>query len=182
MQPLRIINSLAPIRICDNGGWTDTWFAGYGRIFNMGVDPHIEVQLEVYPRSEDRERITIHAENFGERYVPRLSTGDWDRHPLIEAAIHRMGVPDEMSIEVNIHSAAPVGASTGTSAFPSAIVASAARASGSELDAVSDAHPTSPAMSSAVTTSRRIAISSIVHSPSARKVHGHASGDSALDE
>ncbi len=31
----RIINSVAPIRICDNGGWTDTWFAGQGRIFNI---------------------------------------------------------------------------------------------------------------------------------------------------
>jgi len=27
-KPLRIINSVASIRICDNGGWMDTWFAG----------------------------------------------------------------------------------------------------------------------------------------------------------
>ena len=37
--PLRIINAVAPIRICDNGGWTDTWFAGHGKIFNIGVYP-----------------------------------------------------------------------------------------------------------------------------------------------
>ncbi len=30
-SPLRIINSVAPIRICDNGGWTDTWFAELGK-------------------------------------------------------------------------------------------------------------------------------------------------------
>ena len=30
--PLRIINSVAPIRICDNGGWSDTWFAGHGKV------------------------------------------------------------------------------------------------------------------------------------------------------
>jgi len=24
---LRIVNAIAPIRICDLGGWTDTWFA-----------------------------------------------------------------------------------------------------------------------------------------------------------
>ena len=47
-KPLRIINSVAPIRICDNGGWTDTWFAGWGKIFNIGVYPYAEVQLEVY--------------------------------------------------------------------------------------------------------------------------------------
>ena len=48
-RPLRIINSAAPIRICDNGGWTDTWFSGHGRIFNIGVYPIVEVQVEVYP-------------------------------------------------------------------------------------------------------------------------------------
>ena len=26
----QIINSVAPIRVCDNGGWTDTWFAERG--------------------------------------------------------------------------------------------------------------------------------------------------------
>ena len=36
-RPLRIINSVAPIRICDNGGWTDTWFAEYGKIFNIEI-------------------------------------------------------------------------------------------------------------------------------------------------
>jgi len=32
-RPLRIINAVAPIRVCDNGGWTDTWFAQHGKIF-----------------------------------------------------------------------------------------------------------------------------------------------------
>jgi len=32
-KPLSIINSVAPIRICDNGGWKDTWLAGHGQIF-----------------------------------------------------------------------------------------------------------------------------------------------------
>jgi len=36
-QAQRIINCVAPIRICDNGGWTDTWFAKTGKIFNIGV-------------------------------------------------------------------------------------------------------------------------------------------------
>jgi len=41
--PAYIINSIAPIRICDNGGWTDTWFAEHGRIFNIGVYPYASV-------------------------------------------------------------------------------------------------------------------------------------------
>ena len=114
--PLCIINSVAPIRICDNGGWTDTWFAEYGNIFNIGVYPFAEVQIEVYPQESMEERIIINAENFGERYVMQPDTSDWDRHPLLEAAIKMMNVPDNLAFQVTIFSEAPGGASTGTSA------------------------------------------------------------------
>lgn len=113
--PLRIINSVAPIRICDNGGWTDTWFAGYGRVFNIGVYPYVEVQVEIYPPGSHPGNIIIFAENFGERYT-RVPSPNWDRHPLLEAAIERMHIPEELSIQVTIYSRAPAGASTGTSA------------------------------------------------------------------
>jgi D-glycero-alpha-D-manno-heptose-7-phosphate kinase len=43
-EPLRIANTSAPIRICDNGGWTDTWFAGHGMVFNIAVYPSVQVQ------------------------------------------------------------------------------------------------------------------------------------------
>ena len=114
--PLRVINSVAPIRICDNGGWTDTWFAGHGKIFNIGVYPYAEVQIHVYARDAQPERVIIHAENYGERYAPRLDQRQWDRHPLLEAAIERMKIPDDIAIQATIFSEAPVGASTGTSA------------------------------------------------------------------
>src|SRR5512140_3187478 len=95
-QPLKIINSVAPIRVCDNGGWTDTWFAGHGQIFNIGVYPAAEVQIEVFPRGADtaRERILLYAENFGDRYIVHPERDTWDRHPLLEAAIQRMRVPE----------------------------------------------------------------------------------------
>ena len=32
-----MIESSAPVRICDNGGWTDTWFGGPGRVLNMAA-------------------------------------------------------------------------------------------------------------------------------------------------
>ena len=110
-----IINSVAPIRVCDNGGWTDTWFAGHGRIFNIGVYPYAEVQLAVFPDGGREDRIIINAENYGERYAvnPELH---WDKHPLLEAAIEYMRVPPNLSFEVTIYSEAPGGASTGTSA------------------------------------------------------------------
>jgi D-glycero-alpha-D-manno-heptose-7-phosphate kinase len=114
--PFRVINSVAPIRICDNGGWTDTWFAEYGKIFNIGVYPYAEVQIEVYPYRGQGERVLIHAENYGERYVRHLKTATWERHPLLEAAIERMSVPEEVAVQLTIYSDAPAGASTGTSA------------------------------------------------------------------
>ena len=56
-----IINSVAPIRVCDNGGWTDTWFAERGSIFNIGVYPYVEVQIEVRPRDGARHRVILNA-------------------------------------------------------------------------------------------------------------------------
>ena len=115
IKPQSIINSLAPIRICDNGGWTDTWFARYGRIFNIAVSPYAEVQVAVYPGGSQENRITINAEDYSERYsfVPGKR---WGAHPLLEAAVEFMHVPANLDIEVTIHSDAPGGASTGTSA------------------------------------------------------------------
>ena len=110
-----IINSIAPIRVCDNGGWTDTWFAGHGRIFNIGVYPYAEVQLTVSSDGDHEARIIINAENYGERYVVNPER-HWDKHPLLEAAIEYMRVPGDLSFEVTIYSEAPGGASTGTSA------------------------------------------------------------------
>jgi D-glycero-alpha-D-manno-heptose-7-phosphate kinase len=118
--PAYIINSVAPIRICDNGGWTDTWFAGHGRIFNIGVYPYVEVQVAVHPADRLEQRILIHAENFGDRYVVstarRANSGEWGPHPLLEAAIEFMRLPENLALEVTIFSQAPAGASTGTSA------------------------------------------------------------------
>lgn len=115
-KPYRIINAVAPIRICDNGGWTDTWFSEYGKIFNIGVYPYAEVQIEVFPRKALADRVVIHAENYGERYALDIDQPGWDRHPLLEAAIEIMSVPDDLSFQVTIFSEAPSGASTGTSA------------------------------------------------------------------
>jgi D-glycero-alpha-D-manno-heptose-7-phosphate kinase len=115
-RPLRVINSVAPIRICDNGGWTDTWFAEHGKIFNIGVYPYVEVQIEVYDYEPGSDRIVLYAENYGERYAVHPDQPGYARHPLLEAAIERMGVPQAYGIQATIFSEAPSGCSTGTSA------------------------------------------------------------------
>ncbi len=114
-KPRQIISSVAPIRIADFGGWTDTWFARYGRVLNVAVYPYAEVQIHVFPRG-DRPPVAINAENYGERYTLEAVGGVYDRHPLLEAAIEYMGVPQDLALEITIFSEAPAGGSTGTSA------------------------------------------------------------------
>jgi D-glycero-alpha-D-manno-heptose-7-phosphate kinase len=114
-RPLRVVNSAAPIRICDNGGWTDTWFAGRGSVFNIGVTPCVEVQIAVYPRAARADQIVLHAENYGDRYPVAIGQG-YARHPLLEAAIEEAAPPDHHALEITVHSDMPAGASTGTSA------------------------------------------------------------------
>jgi D-glycero-alpha-D-manno-heptose-7-phosphate kinase len=112
----RVINAMAPIRICDLGGWTDTWFAETGAVFNIGVYPYAEVQVSVTEDGAPDRRIVINAENFGDRYTIAPGQITYDRHPLIEASIDIMELPDSLSFEVDLYSTAPAGASTGTSA------------------------------------------------------------------
>ena len=115
-DPIRLINSVAPIRVCDNGGWTDTWFAEHGKIFNIGVYPYAEVQLQVFKRDQVPNRIVIHAENYGERYSVQQQNDGWTQHPLLEASIEYMRVPDDIAFEATIYCEAPAACSTGTSA------------------------------------------------------------------
>jgi D-glycero-alpha-D-manno-heptose-7-phosphate kinase len=70
----------------------------------------------VFGRRADRPPVTIFAENYGERYTLECVGGTYDRHPLLEAALQFMGVPDDLALEIDIFSEAPAGASTGTSA------------------------------------------------------------------
>ena len=44
---MTIIRSAAPIRLCDQGGWTDTWFAQHGCVFNLAAHPAVDVEIRV---------------------------------------------------------------------------------------------------------------------------------------
>jgi D-glycero-alpha-D-manno-heptose-7-phosphate kinase len=108
-----VIEVSAPVRICDNGGWTDTWFGGPGRILNIAVRPGAEVSIRP---ADGPHLVLLNAQNFGERYqvvpgVPRLA-----RHPLLEAAIDAFPPPVGMQVEIVVSSAIPAGCGTGTSA------------------------------------------------------------------
>ncbi len=108
-----MIEASAPVRICDNGGWTDTWFGGPGRVLNIAVIPGVDVSIRT---TAGPEPVMLVAESFGDRYpiVPGASRAA--RHPLLEAAIDAFPPPSGLAVEIRVRSAVPAGCSTGTSA------------------------------------------------------------------
>jgi D-glycero-alpha-D-manno-heptose-7-phosphate kinase len=113
--PGDVVTASAPVRICDIGGWTDTWFAGRGKVFNIAVEPRVEVRARVLALDSVAPRVTLDVANFGDRYGygPGPAPG---RHPLLEAIVDDASIPDGVGLEVRVASAVPAGCSTGTSA------------------------------------------------------------------
>ena len=108
-----VIEASAPVRICDNGGWTDTWFGGPGRILNIAVTPGVQVSIRT---TVGPDPVVFDVETFGDRYsvVPRAPRVA--RHPLLEAAIDAFPPPRGLAVEVGVRSGVPAGCGTGTSA------------------------------------------------------------------
>ncbi len=111
-----VVKCTAPIRICDLGGWTDTWFAETGKVLNLAVFPSVEVTVITRPRKGSEPQITIHAENYHDSYHINTRSRSWAKHPLIEAGFKLFKLPRDPHLDVSIFSEAPAGASTGTSA------------------------------------------------------------------
>ncbi len=113
--PVDVINATAPIRICDIGGWTDTWFAEHGKVCNIAVSPDVTVRIKVFEREGSAHRVVLDVARYDDRYPvePGAPPG---RHPLLEAIVDEVVIPEDRALEISISSAAPPGASTGTSA------------------------------------------------------------------
>lgn len=109
-EPQLTVRSRAPVRICDLGGWTDTWFAKFGTVFNIAVAPTVEIQIIAQPEPN----IEVFAENFAYRF--RYSPKVRSKHPLIDACIERAKLPEGVGLKISVYSRVPGGASTGTSA------------------------------------------------------------------
>ena len=117
----RFLTAVAPVRVADLGGWTDTWFAGRGLVCSIAVWPGAEVRIAV-EEAAGTGTIVLDAVDFGDRYDLVEGRG---RHPLLEACIDEVGVPAGLDLTVSVHSEIPAGASTGTSAAVSVALVSA---------------------------------------------------------
>jgi D-glycero-alpha-D-manno-heptose-7-phosphate kinase len=107
------IRATAPVRVCDAGGWTDTWFAREGLVCSVAMAPGAHVSLEL---RRDAGPVVLEVEATGERYeVPRTGTAP-GLHPLLEAALQRHPVPDNRAANVTVGAAVPPGCGVGTSA------------------------------------------------------------------
>ncbi len=109
------VTAVAPIRVCDLGGWTDTWFSRTGKVVNIAVTPGVEVRVRTVEAGSITHRIVLDVANFGERYGFELGRAP-GRHPLLEAVIDDIGAPDGLALEIRVASEVPAGSSTGTSA------------------------------------------------------------------
>jgi len=125
-----VINAVAPTRICDVGGWTDTHFAQSGAVCNIAIYPYVEIQIHPLPLAETDGQLIVSVENYGMSYALDPENIVYDKHPLIEAAIKRMKIPKDCALKINIFSCAPPGASMGTSAAVSVALIGALSALG----------------------------------------------------
>ena len=102
----------APTRICDIGGWTDTWFYPKGAVFNFCVDLYSYVRLV----ENKGKTIKIFAENLKQSIeILNLKKIEYNGVlDLLKAAIKRMNI--ENGLDIFVRADAPPGCGTGTSA------------------------------------------------------------------
>ncbi len=115
--PGAIIHARAPIRINDIGGWTDTWFAGRGKVLNVAVEPAVEAQALVTERSRRTgAAVVIRAANYGQTIRVDPGAPKAEPHGLLQFAVALLPPDPALALDITLHSRVPAGISTGTSA------------------------------------------------------------------
>lgn len=127
----------APVRVLDAGGWTDTWFAGYGAVCNLAVSEGTEVSVHLSSHGRgDEGFIDLRVQSFGEQYTFPVHAPP-GRHPLLETTLSRWCPPD-VSASVEIASSVPPGSGLGTSASVVVALVAALRAAAEAVTGPSD--------------------------------------------
>ena len=107
-----IVQSRAPNRILDFGGWTDTHFARSGQVLNLAVSLFANVTV----RTRAQSGVTIKIQDYGEEiHIEDVAGITYDsHHDLLKAALKVMGI--EEGLDVMISADVPPGCGTGSSA------------------------------------------------------------------
>jgi D-glycero-alpha-D-manno-heptose-7-phosphate kinase len=98
-----------PVRVCDVGGWTDTWFAGRGRVCSVAVEPGITVSARAEPGTG---AVTIGLDG-GATFTVGCEPPE---HRLLGAAVAEAGDLGPLDVRLDVTAAVPPGSSLGTSA------------------------------------------------------------------
>ncbi|MFX1343717.1 MAG: hypothetical protein ACFFAI_01320 [Promethearchaeota archaeon] len=108
----KIIFSRAPVRICDIGGWTDTWFCQNGAVFNVCIGLYSYVKI--IPTNTNT--INIISENLNKHTeIKDFHKIEYDGNlDLLKSAIKRLKIRD--GLDIYVRTEAPPGSGTGTSA------------------------------------------------------------------
>ncbi len=126
----KTVFSRSPVRICDAGGWTDTWFYKKGAVFNIAVDLYSYVRI--VENSSDKiniisENLDLSTEIMNYRKIEYNGILD-----LLKAAVKRMEINKGLDIYVRADS--PPGCGTGTSASVAVtLIAALAQFSGKSM-------------------------------------------------
>jgi len=106
------IFSRAPVRICDIGGWTDTWFYPEGAVFSICID--LFSHVKIVPNNTSK--IKIISENLNiQTEIQDIRKIEYNGNlDLLKAAVKRMCI--EKGINIYIKTDVPPGCGTGTSA------------------------------------------------------------------
>jgi D-glycero-alpha-D-manno-heptose-7-phosphate kinase len=99
-----------PVRACDVGGWTDTWFAGHGRVCSLAVGPGVSVVVRPGARGAG---VVLQLVDYG---VEVQVGAEPAQHRLLAEAVREAGVAEDADLSVRISSAVPPGSALGTSA------------------------------------------------------------------
>jgi D-glycero-alpha-D-manno-heptose-7-phosphate kinase len=108
----------APVRVCDAGGWTDTWFSEQGVVCNLAVRPGATATARLSAAAGSTAagpEVDLSVAAFGQRYRYPASLPP-GRQPLLEAAIRRFAPADFGRLTVAVGAGVPPGSGVGTSA------------------------------------------------------------------
>lgn len=105
------ITAHAPVRVCDVGGWTDTWFAKSGFVCSVAINRYVHVTIA--KQAAPQTTFVFDIRNYNQ--ICTLAEVR-QAHPLIAAALDDIPLPAGFAYAITIDAEMPPGSSTGTSA------------------------------------------------------------------